>query len=122
MVTNTAVSSLIEKKDNKKEDSKHRASRYLASKLKGIATQLEHDDIFLECNPTGRKPQTKYRSSAELIIAHPKMLERIFVVVPLLEIAPDVKLPSGKLVRRSLKGLSVNEAEIRKIGKDEDPF
>lgn len=60
--------------------------------------------------------------SAELTIPHPKMLERIFVVVPLLEIAPDVKLPSGKLVRRSLKGLSVNEAEIRKIGKDEDPF
>lgn len=60
--------------------------------------------------------------SAELTIPHPRMFERSFVIVPLLEVAPDVKLPSGELVRRSLKGFSVNEAEIRKILKDEDLF
>ncbi len=41
----------------------------LASKLKTIAKQLEQEDLFLEFNPGGRKPQTKYRSSAELSIA-----------------------------------------------------
>lgn len=58
--------------------------------------------------------------TADLTVPHPKMLERSFVIVPLLEIAPDVKLPSGELVRRSFKGLSINPTELRKIGKDED--
>jgi len=36
--------------------------------------------------------------SKSLIIPHPRFLERDFVLVPLLKIAPDVTLPNGKKV------------------------
>jgi len=36
--------------------------------------------------------------SPELTVPHPRMLERDFVVTPLLEIAPDVRLPGGGTV------------------------
>jgi 2-amino-4-hydroxy-6-hydroxymethyldihydropteridine diphosphokinase len=37
---------------------------------------------------------------ADLTVPHPRMLERDFVVTPLLEIAPDVTLPDGTWVTR----------------------
>jgi len=39
--------------------------------------------------------------SDELTIPHPRMLERDFVVTPLLEIAPDTALPDGSAVTRA---------------------
>jgi 2-amino-4-hydroxy-6-hydroxymethyldihydropteridine diphosphokinase len=38
--------------------------------------------------------------SPELVVPHPRMLGRDFVVTPLLEIAPDVALPDGTPVTR----------------------
>jgi 2-amino-4-hydroxy-6-hydroxymethyldihydropteridine diphosphokinase len=42
----------------------------------------------------------------ELTVPHPRMLERDFVVTPLLEIAPDVALPDGRVVtaERAVEG------------------
>ncbi len=37
---------------------------------------------------------------SDLTIPHPRMLERAFVVVPLLEVDPDVKMPDGSPVQR----------------------
>lgn len=39
--------------------------------------------------------------SSELTVPHPRLLLRDFVVTPLLEIAPDVRLPDGARVTRS---------------------
>jgi 2-amino-4-hydroxy-6-hydroxymethyldihydropteridine diphosphokinase len=36
-----------------------------------------------------------------LVVPHPRLLERDFVVTPLLEIAPDVALPDGRFVSRA---------------------
>ena len=36
---------------------------------------------------------------AGLTLPHPRMLERSFVVVPLLEIEPDLRLPNGELLK-----------------------
>ena len=35
-------------------------------------------------------------STPELVIPHPRMLGRAFVMVPLLEIEPDLRLPDGR--------------------------
>lgn len=38
-------------------------------------------------------------SNAVLTLPHPALLERAFVTVPLLELAPDLRLPDGRLLR-----------------------
>jgi len=35
----------------------------------------------------------------DLTIPHPRMLQRAFVITPLLEIAPDLQMPNGKYLR-----------------------
>ncbi len=51
----------------------------------------------------------------ELILPHPRMLERAFVLVPLAEIAPRVKLPDGRTIKQALAEL-VDEHAIEKLG------
>lgn len=44
-------------------------------------------------------------SDEHLILPHPRMAERAFVLIPLLEIAPDLVMPGGKSVKSMLEKL-----------------
>ncbi len=45
-------------------------------------------------------------SDEELVLPHPEMLKRAFVLVPLLELAPDLEMPDGRRVADALQALS----------------
>ncbi len=53
-------------------------------------------------------------ATPELVIPHPRMAERAFVLVPLAEIAPDVvHPPSGKTVRELVEGVREKQGVFR---------
>ena len=48
-------------------------------------------------------------SSADLVIPHPGLTKRSFVVKPLLEVAPEIQLPNGM----KIKDVDISEKDIR---------
>lgn len=51
-------------------------------------------------------------TAAELAVPHPGMEQRAFVLYPLAEIAPDLKLPSGLLLQDLLKQVPNNLTKL----------
>ncbi len=53
--------------------------------------------------------------SPEATVPHPRMAERAFVLIPLLEIRPDISLPGGRPLKEHLKTLdyALDGADIR---------
>ena len=50
----------------------------------------------------------------ELVIPHPRLAERAFVLIPLAEIAPDLRHPvSGKTIKDQLQGLTETQGVLK---------
>jgi 2-amino-4-hydroxy-6-hydroxymethyldihydropteridine diphosphokinase len=52
----------------------------------------------------------------DLVVPHPRIGERRFVLEPLLELAPDLRLPDGRTVRSLLEG-AVSEQGVWRKGE-----
>lgn len=48
-----------------------------------------------------------------LTLPHPHLTERAFVLAPLLEIAPDLRLPNGQRIARFLDESTADEQEVK---------
>jgi 2-amino-4-hydroxy-6-hydroxymethyldihydropteridine diphosphokinase len=101
-----------------------------------IATELEPDQLLAACKEVERqlgRRATDVRhgpreidvdvltldgvvhSSGRLTLPHPAMLERRFVLVPLLELDPSLVLPHGTAVAGALHSLAPGQA-VRRVG------
>jgi GTP cyclohydrolase IV len=99
-----------------------------------VATRLEPQDLLARVkrleSDAGRRPSFRdaprpldidillYGSrridSAGLTVPHPRMLERRFVLEPLVEIGPELRHPvTGKAISEHLAELSVGERVVR---------
>jgi 2-amino-4-hydroxy-6-hydroxymethyldihydropteridine diphosphokinase len=55
-------------------------------------------------------------SSERLTLPHPEVISRRFVLVPLLELAPDLALPDGRRLSDALNALGGEGQEVRRVG------
>ncbi len=54
-------------------------------------------------------------SSERLVLPHPSILERRFVLVPLLELEPTLTLPDGTRLKEAVEALAPGQA-VRRVG------
>lgn len=98
-----------------------------------VLTDLDPIDLLLLCrsieSALGRKRKERWGPrtmdldillfegeevlTEELTIPHPRMAERGFVLLPLLEVEPDARFPDGSLIRESLEGLPREDLPTR---------
>ena len=60
--------------------------------------------------------------SKDLQIPHPRLLERGFVLIPLLEVDSDVRLPDGRLVREAARYAEFEGQIVNLWSHDEQPI
>lgn len=53
----------------------------------------------------------------EIEVPHPRLTERAFVLVPLLELHPNLKLPSGVLLKGYLDKIDCEDQKVTKISE-----
>ena len=55
--------------------------------------------------------------SEELTIPHPRLHERRFALIPLVELNPDLALPDGRRIRDLTKSTVLQDQAVRKLAK-----
>lgn len=101
-----------------------------------VKTKLEPDELIVKIQKIerlfGRKRDAGYYVSREmdvdvlyfddlsltsdnLIVPHPKIEQRLFVLMPLIEIAPNFKHPVLKMTNRQLLDKCKDESSIKRI-------
>ena len=61
-------------------------------------------------------------ATPDVQVPHPRMLERLFVLVPLAEIAPTYRHPSWQNTVAELLQKTSDRSEVRKLGHKADPL
>ena len=111
------------------------AQREFLNACRRVETALEPDELLDACKAVerelGREPGPRHgprpidvdvlllgddsHRSERLVLPHPDLTSRRFVLVPLLELDPDLALPDGTALRDALAALPPGQA-VRRAG------